>query len=1469
MPDEAEEAPVGGAIRTPSYNDLVSMVELLRAQLDDRRGVADTKPPPREPVVVPEFRVVPDLNKTINSFSGRETVHQAEDWLNSVDGIASMNGWPLSFRIQFVRANIQGSARDWFAGRTFNDWADFERQFRATYVRKKHASDRWDVMRARVQGRHESVMEYFQSKVRLCRDLSLPFEEIRDHVLRSTNCREMALYAMGKVHTCEEEVLEDLLDWTRMNDLHVEESLTARTARGEPRVSAYRAPKTAHVQPVRPVEDGRATSGTGVASAAVANRVMWTRAPAGRSLDSPSDPDRPPGSPTCWTCKRAGHLSRDCPSRRRPTCYECGAEGHMRPNCPNKGQTSVAEVARESRNHPYRKLGLVNGRKVDVLLDTGSHHNLLKASVAIRCGLQPRPVERALYGLGSTTVPSMKTVGEVLLEIVVDGVSAGEVLALVVPDEVQRPDVIVGRSWLDAPTVAYRKENMSLYLYKAEPVADVVEPTVTVLGTDAEYLHVVEAVENTVPEPLVETDFAHVNREVSDSERADLLALVNEFRDCFAKNLSELGCTPLISMNINEEPNSRPVACRPYKTSAADREEIAKIVAEWKEHGLVEETQSPYASPVLLVKQAGGKNRLCVDYRRLNKQTVRQHFPLPDMIEQLESLAGSKMFTQLDLASGYLQIPMTAEASEKTAFITADTTGQFSRMPFGLSGAVAEFTRLMQHVLGPLRGKIVRNYLDDMVIDGVNWGDMLSKLRLVLERLRHACLTLKPSKCSFGCTSIEFLGFIVEDGKIRPGLEKTNAIAAYPAPTDVHAIRRFLGLTGFFRRFVNRYAFIAEPLTRLTRKDAVFEWTKLQENAFNQLRKCLTEAPVLTMFRADAAAIELHTDASAAGLGAMLLQATKAGDPLHLVYCASRKTSEAETRYHSSKLELLCVVWAMNKLRQFLLGVSFTVYTDCQALVYLNSYKNTNSQVARWHDTLQEFDYSVKYRPGIRMGHVDALSRAPVDQTIEGAEAEEKALGDRYDVCVMLTEEERVLMSQTVDKEVAHLVDLAKESPEGVYRDYVLVGGLLYKNFSGRRLFVMPTSMRKSLVVVAHDLSGHPSVDGTMANLLQDFWFAGMRRYVKQHIHMCFECLLAKNPRGKRPGLLHPIPIGRRPFETIHMDHVGPFVTTPGGNKYVLAMVDNLTKFVKLYAVESVGTGPLLASVEDFIMTYGLPRLVITDRGTCYTSGNFLSYCEERGIRLVWTSSRHPQANGQVERVHSVVMATLRTLANDPDGWDADLPEVQRVINNSESKVTTRTPFELLHGYRPRFHLGRLRAITKTSEDWMPPEELREVAREKQAVQKAKMKEAYDRHRHDNTHYVVGEIVVMKRAPNCTGESTKLQDRYRGPLVVTEILDGDTYRVEELDSAKKSRFATTAHVSQLKSWKLSDEDGEQPGTEPVVQKEAPPVPKDAEEVAESESLPSGDQGTSCGELKDARPKRVRPPPVWARDYEMS
>ncbi|UYV78553.1 hypothetical protein LAZ67_16001984 [Cordylochernes scorpioides] len=900
--------------------------------------------------------------------------------------------------------------------------------------------------------------------------------------------------------------------------------------------------------------------------------------------------------------------------------------------------------------------------------------------------------------------------------------------------------------------------------------------------------------------PILPEDI-NVNHSLTSKERQEILDVVNEYRDCFALGMEELGCTDVTKMDIKEVDGSKPVCLRPYKTTASEREAIREIVRERKDNGIVTETRSPYASPVLLVRKKTGDHRLVVDYRRLNIQTVKDKFPLPRIDDLLEGLRNAKFFTTLDLAHGYLQIPLTDKAKLKTAFITPDDTGQFESMIFGLANAPAEFQRLMHTVLGPLLNKKAFCYLDDVIIPAKDWREMIERLREVLERIRSAKLTLKPSKCEFGRREVEFLGYVISTGGLKPGPRKIKAIEEFPEPKNVHDIRRFLGLTNFFRRFVKDFARKAEPLSRLTKKGSQFEWKEEQRRSFGGLRKDLVEYPVLAHYNPELKT-EVHCDASAEGLAGILLQMDEDGK-WRLVYCVSKKTTEAENMYHSSKLELMAIVWTLDRLRQFLVGIKFTVVTDCQALVYMNAKKTTNPQIARWYNLIQEYDFEIRHKPGEKMAHVDGMSRAPVD---DPRDTMEEIVEKNLEVCFAITLEEQIFMIQHSDPELRDLIQIFRKDPcdrtvgeQNRINDYSYKGGRLFRMVKNgeeeRALYVIPKSMRKSLVVKFHDLMGHFATDRTVNKIKELYWFPSMKRYVRRHVAMCLECLFNKVPGGKQQGFLHPIKSGKRPFSIVHMDHVGPFVRSTKGNQELLVIVDNLTRFVRLNPVRNTSTQNVLKVMKSFVNDFGLPDKIISDRG-----------------------------EGMVERVNRTVLSTIATSIEDPrrKDWDLKIKEVERDLNNAVNKTTNKTPFETLHGYSPRFHDGILRRLADEDVDpWTEPDRIQESVRTQIENKQKIMKTYYDKKKCRTIQFEVGEIVVMRHVPKMTGEPTKAQPKYRGPLIITEVLPSDTYRVTQLSERTSGRFyTTTAHISQLKSWHSEEDDSateESPDEEPEVE----------------------------------------------------
>ena len=356
-------------------------------------------------------------------------------------------------------------------------------------------------------------------------------------------------------------------------------------------------------------------------------------------------------------------------------------------------------------------------------------------------------------------------------------------------------------------------------------------------------------------------------RSLVGEEMKSLKSLVCEYADVFALDSSELGSTDLVTHTIDTG-DSPPIKQSARRTPFALRQVMEEMVEKMLEQGVVEPSHSPWSSPVVLVEKKDGSKRFCVDYRRLNSVTKMDVFPLPRIDDTLDSLAQSKYFTTLDLASGFWQVKINPESQEKTAFATHSGLYEFRVMPFGLCNSPATFQRLMENVLAGLTKKSCMVYIDDVLVIGRTFQEHLGNLREVFQRLRSAGLRLKLNKCLFAGSSVVYLGFVVSREGIAPDPLKVEAVRAFPQPHDVKSLRSFLGLASYYRHFVMGFSSVANPLFTLTNKDVDFVWSEACEAAFHQLKKLLTVAPVLTFPEFDRGF--LH--ASGIGLGAVLTQ---------------------------------------------------------------------------------------------------------------------------------------------------------------------------------------------------------------------------------------------------------------------------------------------------------------------------------------------------------------------------------------------------------------------------------------------------------------------------------------------------------------------------------------------------------------------------------------------------------------------
>ncbi|KAG0902961.1 hypothetical protein G6F62_011859 [Rhizopus arrhizus] len=396
--------------------------------------------------------------------------------------------------------------------------------------------------------------------------------------------------------------------------------------------------------------------------------------------------------------------------------------------------------------------------------------------------------------------------------------------------------------------------------------------------------------------------------------------------------------------------------------------------------GIIRPSNSPWSSPVVIVRKHDGSPRFCVDYRRLNAATTKDVYPLPRIDDTIHSLGQAKVFSTLDLTSSYWQIELDEEAKPKSAFICRSGLYEFVRMPFGLTNAPATMQRLMDSVLAGLKWQICLVYLDDIICYSPSFEQHLVDLRSVLNRLRAASLTANIKKCKFTSNRISFLGYVITPDGLHTDPDKVRAVTDFPTPTDVESPRSFLGLAGYYRCFISKFSVLAAPLNDLLKKDATWVWSDSHQQAYSSLQKALTSAPVLR-FPDFSRPFELHTDgACTAGIGVILCQRDTRNNRAYAVVFASRSLSSAERNYGVSEVEALAIVWGIKKFAPYLTGTKFTVVTDHHSLQFLNKSKSTDlrGRLACWILALQQHDFDIVYRPGSKNAGPDALSRYPV-----------------------------------------------------------------------------------------------------------------------------------------------------------------------------------------------------------------------------------------------------------------------------------------------------------------------------------------------------------------------------------------------------------------------------------------------------------------------------------------------------------
>ncbi|KAJ0169644.1 hypothetical protein K1T71_014829 [Dendrolimus kikuchii] len=837
----------------------------------------------------------------------------------------------------------------------------------------------------------------------------------------------------------------------------------------------------------------------------------------------------------CFCCGRAGHNRAQCPKNRnvndkgdahdsvKPVvCSFCKKVGHRESNCfakarsgsqgdnSNQRKVNLCSEPPNVKDKNDMSTAVIQGIPVDVLIDSGALNVSLISSAVVTyfSGLR-KQIKCPLKGIGDKEIVAR----EYITLIVEFRNIALEVDFVIVPASCMNTPIIIGTDVLNRDGVTFIRTKHGQYLTHT-PNSVLKVNSVSVSNPNK------------------------INTPLEGAELVKLMAVVDEFSPFLISGTATTTVnTGKMHINLTSDV---PVSYHPYRLAYQEKLKVHEICRDLLDKKIIRESDSEYASPVILVKKKDGSDRMCVDFRALNRITVRDRYPLPLIDDHIDRLGGSKFFTSLDMASGFHQIPIDEDSIHKTGFVTTEAHYEYLKMPYGLCNSPTVYQRIINNTLRKfIDAGNVLVYIDDVLILSSTVDDGITLLHNVLRTLTKAGFSVNVRKCFFLTTEIEYLGRVISHGQVRPSPHKIKAL-----------VRQFLGLAGYFRRYIEGYAKKTACISHLTKKNVKFQWRPDQDQVRQDLIKRLTSEPILAIFDPNLPT-ELHTDASSVGYGAVLMQVYADGGKRVIAYF-SKVTQGAEAKYHSYELETLAVVKALQYFRHYLIGITFKIITDCNALKATERKKDLLPRVARWWIYLQDFNFEIEYQKGVMMGHADYLSRHPpalqvnnIDRPLNWAQ-----------------------IAQSADSETS---DLIQKLRDGVLdsKRYVCQNDVLYYRYTpvgeeARLLCYIPKGHRLSLLRVFHDEHEHIGADKTYDLILKHFWFPGLKLFVQKYTSHCLICISKKRvTRAPR----QPITSWERseiPFNTVHVDLLGPL---PECNRYkfVFVLVDSFTKFCLLY----------------------------------------------------------------------------------------------------------------------------------------------------------------------------------------------------------------------------------------------------------------------------------------------------------------
>ena len=770
-----------------------------------------------------------------------------------------------------------------------------------------------------------------------------------------------------------------------------------------------------------------------------------------------------------------------------------------------------------------------------------------------------------------------------------------------------------------------------------------------------------------------------------------------EFPKLFGKGIGKIKGVKGV---LHVEGNATPRFFKPRPVPFAMKHKVSDAINTLEKEGIISKVdRSEWASPVVPVLKSNGQVRLCGDYRVTVNPVIRKEIhPIPSVQELFSDLSSGKRFTKIDLSNAYLQLELDENSKKFTTINTLKGLYQYNRLPFGISTCPQIFQRCMDSLLQGL--KHVKCYLDDIMISGTSVEEHRRNVRTVLQRLSDAGIKVHPSKCEFDKKEISYLGHIIDEDGIRPSHTKLKAIIDAPRPKTRSEVKAFLGMINFYRKFIRNIANIIQPLNDLTSSKIPFEWTHRQEESFRHAKQALISPPILQHYD-HRKKLVLSCDASPYGIGVVLSQ-REVDRELPIAF-GSRSLSKAEQNYCQLEKEALFIVFGVQRFRQYLLGQEFTIITDHKPLLGIMGQAKpisqmSSSRIQRRNLMLGCYRYNIEYRKGKNHGNADALSRLPVEKMTQSVpECNDVVLC--FETINKVVREKDISRETNRDRILSRVVDLRlKGWPENEPVNPELKPYYLRKNelsidkncvLWGSRVIV-PQKLRMTVLRELHDT--HPGIVKMKRLARSYFWWPTLDLEIESVSRECSTC--QENNRKPLIAHCHPWEYPDGPWQRLHVDFAGPIQ-----NRMILIVIDAYSKWIEAIAVSTASTVTTIESLSSIFATHGLPRSIVSDNATCFSSTEFKAFLEANGIKQKLSSPYHPSSNGLAERAVQIVKRGIQKI--EEGSLNSKLVRFLSRYRITEQESTRRSPAEMLLKRLPRtrFDLMKPDVTTKFREN--------------------------------------------------------------------------------------------------------------------------------------------------------------------------